>query len=95
MGWNVVIDSDPSWMTSFNGTRSVGAAALGQKDKMMLDHFLVFEKLNDQIIRKDVPFSIEMDVYLIDFSNDDERVIHVGKEMFEVRKIKSASNDLL
>lgn len=90
MGWNVIVNNDPSWMTSFKGSISVGAAALDQKDKIMLDHFLVVEKLKDSIISKDVPFSVELDVYVIDFSNDEERIIHAGKEMFEVRKIKGA-----
>jgi len=87
MGWNVVVNNDPSWMTSFKGSLLVGAAALDQKDVKMLDHLVVIEKLSDKIITNDIPFSVELDIYLIDFIKNEERVIHADKAMFKLRKI--------
>lgn len=88
MGWNVVVNNDPSWMTSFKGSLLVGAAALDQQDMKMLDHLVVIEKLSDKIITNDIPFSVELDIYLIDFIKNEERVIHADNAMFKLRKIK-------
>jgi len=89
VGWNIVIDNNPSWMTSFNAKIIVGAAALDKKDSILLDHFIVIEKLEDEIISKDIPFSIEIEVFLVDFNIDKERVVKAKKEMFVLRKLKN------
>lgn len=89
VGWNIIIDNDPSWITSFNGKIIVGAAALDKNDSALMDHFIVIEKLIDDTISKDVPFSVAIEVSLIDFNNDKERVVNAKKNMFEMRKLRN------
>jgi len=88
-GWNIIIDNDPSWMTTFNGNIIVGAAALNKLDSVLMDHFIVIEKLEDEVISKNVPFFVEIEVSLIDFNTDKERVVNAKKNMFELRKLKN------
>lgn len=89
MGWYITIDNDPSWMTSLKGNIVVGAAALNNSDRKLLDHFLIIEKFDDRVVSRVAPFDLEVKVWVIDFSSGDkERTVHVGKEIYELRKTK-------
>jgi hypothetical protein len=55
IGWNVIIDNDPSWNTNLSGSIIVGAAALKAV------YFRKFVQI-EQFAQKDVSFDVELEV---------------------------------
>jgi hypothetical protein len=81
-GWNLTIDNDPSWDTSFKGGIVVGAAALDEKD---LRDFVIVE-----IDEKYNPFAMTGEVIVTsDFQSERRISLHMENLEFKAVKVRS------
>jgi hypothetical protein len=87
MGWNVVIDNDPSWTTSIRGNAPVGAAFLNNRDQNLLENMLTIERLADDLISKEVPFDVTATFQIVNTENNMEQTISATREKLVLRKI--------
>jgi len=55
IGWNIVVDNDPSWNTNISGSVIVGAAAL------KADYFNKFVQV-EHFMQKDIEFDLSLEI---------------------------------
>jgi len=55
IGWNIVVDNDPSWNTNISGSVIVGAAAL------KADYFNKFVQV-ENFMQKDIEFDLSLEI---------------------------------
>lgn len=87
MGWNLVIDNDPSWTTSMRGNGLVGAAFLGGNDQALLKNLLTIERLSDKLITKEVPFDVKATVHIVNLESEQERTVSATQGELDLREI--------
>lgn len=87
MGWNLVIDNDPSWTTSIRGNALVGAAFLNRRDQNLLNNLLTIEQLADDLISKEIPFDVKAAIQIVNTKNNVERTITATKDNLGLRSI--------
>ncbi|WP_298272613.1 hypothetical protein [Geobacter sp.] len=88
MGWNLVIDNDPSWTTSMRGNGLVGAAFLGSSDQALLKNLLTIERLSDELIAREVPFDVKAIIHIVNIESEQERTVSVAKDKLDLRQIR-------
>jgi hypothetical protein len=80
MGWNMIIDNDPSWNTSIQGIAIVGAAFLDADDKDLLQKLMIVERLTEGMVAEEIPFDVKATVHVVNTKTGKERTITEGKE---------------
>ncbi len=80
IGWELVIDNDPSWTTSIKGTAIVGSAFLGSNDKNLLENMLTIERLTEGIIPKEIPFNVKASIHIVNTETERQRTVTEDKE---------------
>lgn len=88
MGWNVVIDNDPSWTTSMRGNGLVGASFLGSGDGNLLKNLLTVERLSDKLISKEVSFDVKATIHIVNLENEQERTASLAKDKLNLRHVR-------
>lgn len=87
MGWNLVIDNDPSWTTSIRGNALVGAAFLNRRDQNLLENLLTIEQLSDDLISKEIPFDVKATIQIVNTESNMERTITATKDKLGLRPV--------
>jgi len=92
MGWNLIVDNDPSWATKFQGNALVGSAFLNSSDRALLGNLLTVERLKDDIIAKEVPFDVNATIHIVNVENEQERTVTATKDKLGLRPIRKQRN---
>lgn len=86
IGWDLVIDNDPSWLTSIKGSAVVGAAFLGSQDENLLSNLLTIERLTEGLIAKDIPFEVKATIHIVNTETEQQRTVTEDEEGLVTRK---------